>query len=145
MREREGPLASPGYHLWQAALRWKSAVKTSLEKHDLTPTQFFVLGAAGWLTKSSPQPPKQKDVAEMAGLDLMTTSQVVRALEKAGLLARHDDPHDSRTWRVSPTEHGRRVLKDAAAAVRGADAAFFGRLAGKMDGVVDALARLSSD
>src|ERR1041384_3291432 len=90
MREREGPLASPGYHLWQAALRWKNAVKTSLEKHDLTPTQFFVLGAAGWLTKTQPVPPRQKDVAEMAGIDLMTTSQVVRALEKAGLLARHD-------------------------------------------------------
>jgi DNA-binding MarR family transcriptional regulator len=123
MRDKTGPFASPGFHLWQAALRWKAAVKIALEPHDLTPTQFFVLGAAGFLSRSAP--PKQKDVAALAGLDLMTTSQVARALEADGLLARADDPHDSRSWLVTPTEKGRALLKSAAAAVRAADAAFF--------------------
>lgn len=119
-----GPLSSPGYRLWTAAARWKAEVRDALTPHGLTPTQFFVLGAAGWLSRA--QAPNQREVAEFAGLDLMTTSQVVRALEKAKLLAREEDANDSRSWRLSPTTHGRHVLKAAALAVRGADERFFG-------------------
>lgn len=119
-----GPLGSPGYRLWTAAARWKSEVRDALVPHSLTPTQFFVLGAAGWLSRT--EVPNQRQLAEFAGLDLMTTSQVVRTLEKAKLLTRHEDPHDSRSWRLSPTAQGRSVLKAAALAVRAADERFFG-------------------
>ncbi len=136
--ETGGPLASPGWHLWQAALRWKNAVRTALAPHGLTPTQFFVLGAAGWMERTAGAP-RQKDVAALAGLDLMTTSQVVRALDKAGLLARHDDPDDARSWRLSPTPAGRAVLKKAAAAVRAADAAFFAKIPARFVDAVDGL------
>ena len=120
-----GPFASPGHQLWKAALRWKAAVRDALAPHGLTATQFFVLGAAGWLSQGDRPPPRQRDVAELAGVDLMTASQVVRVLEAAGVLARVIDPDDARSWRVAPTPHGRELVRAAAARVRATDRAFF--------------------
>jgi DNA-binding MarR family transcriptional regulator len=125
-REPLGPFGSPGYHLWKAALRWKAAVRDALAPHGLTATQFFVLGAAGWLSRDDRAPPKQRDVAELAGVDLMTASQVVRVLEQSGVLARVPDPDDARSWRVLPTANGRELLRAAAARVRATDRSFFG-------------------
>jgi MarR family transcriptional regulator, organic hydroperoxide resistance regulator len=141
-RDPGGPFASPGYHLWKAALRWKAAVKLALEPHGLTATQFFVLGAAGWLSRNDRDPPKQRALAELAGVDLMTVSQVVRVLEQAGWVRRVADPDDARSWRVSATEPGRELLRAAAARVRATDREFFGTL--DDDGeLTHALARLS--
>lgn len=135
---------SPGYHLWKAALRWKAAVKAALEPTGLTPTQFFVLGAVGWATKGGGAAPSQRRVAQSAGLDMMTASQVIRALEATGVLAREDDPADARSWCVSLTDEGRQALKKSAALVRAADEAFFGRLGAKRGATVEALALLNT-
>lgn len=140
-REPVGPFASPGYHLWKAALRWKAAVKDALAPHGLTATQFFVLGAAGWLSQGDRTPPKQRDVAELAGVDLMTASQVVRVLVDAGVLARVPDPDDARSWRVAPTERGRELVRAAAARVRATDRVFFGA----DDALARTLVRLSQE
>lgn len=135
---------SPGYHLWKAALRWKAAVKAALDPVGLTPTQFFVLGAVGWATKGGGAAPSQRKVAQFAGLDMMTASQVIRALEGAGLLRREDDPSDARSWCVSLTDGGRQALKKSAAVVRAADEAFFGRLGARRGATVEALALLNT-
>ncbi|MEW5739117.1 MAG: MarR family transcriptional regulator [Myxococcota bacterium] len=121
-----GPQRSPGFHLWHAALRWRSAVQDALGDR-LTATQFFVLGAIAWLGKTSGAP-TQAQVADFSATDPMTTSQVVRALEKRGLLVRTDDPHDSRSWRLGVTPTGRALVKECAALVREVDRAFFAGL-----------------
>lgn len=141
--ETEGA-PSPGYHLWKAALRWKAAVKAALEPTGLTPTQFFALGAVGWATKGGGAAPSQRKVAQFAGLDLMTASQVLRALEGAKLVRREDDPADARSWCVSLTGDGRQALKKSAALVRAADEAFFGRLGARRETTVAALALLNT-
>ena len=122
----KGPLMSPGYHLWHASLRWTQEVARALQPLGLTHTQFFLLGAVGWLTKSSGEAPKQREVAEFAKLDKVMTSQVTRALEADGFIAREDDPSDSRAWRLSLTAKGKKAVQDAAALVLGVDAEVFG-------------------
>src|SRR5688572_32364700 len=97
----KGPFASPGFHLWHASLKWTQEVAHALRPLGLTHTQFFLLGAVGWLTKAHGHAPKQREVADFAKLDKVMTSQVTRSLEGEGLIEREDDPDDSRAWRLS--------------------------------------------
>ncbi len=134
-----GPFGSPGFHLWHASLRWTQEVARALQPLGLTHTQFFLLGAIGWLTKSSGEAPKQREVAEFAKLDKVMTSQVTRSLEADGVLVRKDDPADSRAWRLELTPKGKKMLAEAVTRVRQVDVAFFGKDAERLR---DALAAL---
>ncbi|MBK7863589.1 MAG: MarR family transcriptional regulator [Archangiaceae bacterium] len=137
--ERKGPMASPGYHLWNASLRWTQEVARALSPLGLTHTQFFLLGAVSWLTKSRGEAPKQREVAEFARLDKVMTSQVTRALEGDGLLTRADDPDDSRAWLITVTPKGRKMFLEAVTLVREVDHRFFGSRA---DHLRDELSKL---
>lgn len=137
--KRGGPTASPGFHLMHAALRWKAAAQRALEGTGLTATQFFVLGAVGWLTKAS-GPPTQREAADLAATDAMTLSQVVRALEGRGLVERLPDANDARVYRLRLTGEGAKVVKASAAIVRDVDGTFF---AGVRGDVTDALRNLA--
>ncbi len=140
-RPKRGPQTSPGYHLWHAGLQWTRAVATALEPLGLTHTQFFLLGAVRWLGQSG-TPPMQREVAQFAAFDRNTTSQVVRALEARGLLAREDAPDDTRAWRLRLTAEGERVFQPAVAAVRAVDARFFAPLGKQLAPFSEELQRL---
>src|SRR5688572_384165 len=137
----KGPFASPGFHLWHASLRWTQEVAHALQPLGLTHTQFFVLGAVGWLTKARGAAPKQREVADFAELDKMMTSQVTRALAAEGLLQRKDDPADSRAWRLELSAKGRKLLTEAVARVRAVDVRFFGRDGERLRDVLASLPR----
>lgn len=122
----KGPFASPGFHLWHAGLAWTSEVARALAPLGLTHTQFFLLGAVSWLTKTSGDAPNQRAVAEFAKLDKVMTSQVIRALEGEGLIKRSNDPDDSRAWRVAVTAKGAAAFGQAVVLVKEVDAKFFG-------------------
>jgi DNA-binding MarR family transcriptional regulator len=135
----KGPFASPGFHLWNASLKWTSEVARALGPLGLTHTQFFLLGAVSWLTKTQGVPPNQRAVAEFAKLDKVMTSQVTRALETNGLLVRESDPLDSRAWLVSVTPRGQRLFTEAVGRMREVDQRFFG---GRATQLRDELAKL---
>ena len=115
---------SPGFLLWHATMRWQRAMRAALAPHDLTHVQFVLLASAWWLGEQGERP-SQRRLAEQAGTDAMMTSQVARALERAGLVERLRDPADSRSVRVTVTPAGRERLKGALRDVEAADAAFF--------------------
>src|SRR5262245_47845560 len=117
-------MLSPGFWLHHAALAWRAELDTRLRPLGLTPTQFMLLGAAGWLEHVS-GPPTQQQVADQAGADRMMTSRVVRALEEAGLLARRAHESDGRGVRVVLTPAGRALLRRATAIAREVDTLFF--------------------
>ncbi len=121
-----GPLGSPGFHLWHAAMAWRAAVTEALGG-KLTATQFFVLGAINWLNKSG-EPPTQAAVSAFCGVDPMTVSQVVRALVSSKLLVREDDPNDTRSWRLKATAAGAELVSASAGRVREVDRRFFAGL-----------------
>jgi DNA-binding MarR family transcriptional regulator len=123
-----GPEDSPGFMLWRATLRWQRTIAAALRPVGLTHVQFVLLASVWWLSaqaNSSHPLPSQRAVAAHAGVDVMMTSQVLRALERRGLLARATDPTDARVKRLTVTQDGRRLAEQAISLVEEADALFF--------------------
>ena len=116
--------SSPGFLLWRATLRWQRTMVETLKPFGITHVQFVLLASTWWLCEHD-VPPRQRDLAEHAGTDPMMTSQVVRALEKAGLVTRTPDADDARAMRLAPTKAGKALAPRAIAAVEAADRAFF--------------------
>lgn len=125
-----GPLASPGYHLLHAAQAWRRELGARLRPLALTPTQFDVLGALGWLSRQHPDP-TQQEVADFAAMDRMMVSKLVAGLERRGLLVRLADPDDARLRRLRLTTDGRATVTAAAAIARSVDDELFSGLASR--------------
>ena len=106
------PDQSSGFWLHHAALAWRAALEDRLRPLDLTHTQFFLLGSAGWLAATE-CPPTQRQVVEHAGADVMMASKVLRTLERRGLLSRQADPTDGRARRIVLTTDGETVVRQA--------------------------------
>jgi DNA-binding MarR family transcriptional regulator len=115
-----GPEESPGFLLWQATRRWQRELGAALKPLDLTHVQFVLLASIWWLDK-----PTQRELADQATTDPMMTSQVVRVLERRGLVERRADPADGRVRRLHATRRGRDLARRAIEVVETADAAFF--------------------
>jgi DNA-binding MarR family transcriptional regulator len=120
----QDPWSNPGFLLWRVTLRWQRAVAAALRPLDLTHPQFVVLASVWWLGREG-EPPSQRQLADHTGMDAMTTSQVARALEAKGLIARAADPHDSRVRRLSATAAGTALAGRAVEAVEAVDRAHF--------------------
>jgi len=58
-------------------------------------------------------PVRVSEVGEQLGVDLSVASRQVAALEKAGYVAREDDPGDRRACRLRTTAAGARVLTES--------------------------------
>jgi DNA-binding MarR family transcriptional regulator len=121
------PGASPGFLLWKIANAWQRRQRAALQPLGLTHSQFVVLAAASWFSASETL--TQARLAELTGIDAMTTSTLVRALEAEGLLERRDHPGDVRAKAIEATRSGREKARKAIAIVEETDAAFFAPLA----------------
>jgi DNA-binding MarR family transcriptional regulator len=119
------PGASAGFLLWHTTLRWQREVTAALAPLDLTHVQFVLLACAWWLNERNGAPPNQVAVASFAGTDVKMTSEVLRSLERKGLIEREPDPADARAKLVGVTRTGTRLAPRAIAAVEQVDAAFF--------------------
>ncbi len=115
--------AIAGFWLQQAALTWRAELDTRLRPLGLTPTQFILLAAVGWLEHLD-GPPTQQQVAELAGADRMMASKVLRALQQRELLVRHAHESDARTLRLALTTAGRDT-RNATQAARNVDTMLF--------------------
>ena len=136
----KAPEESPGFLLWKVSTLWRRAIETSLKPLDLTHPQFVVLAAIGWLTKTKPLV-RQIEIARQAGLDVNTTSQILRGVEKKKWITR-SQAGDERSKYPKLTAAGQAVLKKAFSAVEEVNATFFGRVNCKEDGFLCALQRL---
>jgi DNA-binding MarR family transcriptional regulator len=118
------PSQSPGFLLWHATLRWQRGIAGALAPLDLTHVQFVLLACAWWLNDHG-DPPNQVAIAAQAGTDVKMTSQVLRTLERKGLLERKVDAADTRARRVRVTKRGAALAPRAIAVVEEVDARFF--------------------
>jgi DNA-binding MarR family transcriptional regulator len=116
---------SLGFLLWHATLRWQRLLAETLRPLDLTHVQFVLLAVLWWLVHERGERPTQRALAEQAGTDPMMTSQVVRALEGKGLVARRRHPEDSRAIELDLTAAGSRLAVRAIEVVERADREFF--------------------
>ena len=121
------PTESPGFLLWHATLRWQRGVAAALAPLELTHVQFVLLACTWWLNEQG-EHPTQVGLAAQAGTDIKMTSQVLRTLEKKGLVEREVDEADTRARRLRVTRRGARLAPRAIAVVEGVDAEFFSAL-----------------
>jgi DNA-binding MarR family transcriptional regulator len=119
-----GPQDSPGYLLWHATLRWQRMVTAALAPLGLTHVQFVLLTCLWWLHGQKVEP-NQLALARQAGTDVKMTSQVLRALERKGLVERRTDPADTRAKTVHLTAAGSKLARRAVVVVEAADEQFF--------------------
>ncbi len=122
-----GPAESPGFLLWKISNAWQRRQRAALQPFGLTHSQFVVLAAATWFGASETL--TQARIAQLTGIDPMTTSQVLRALEAASLIERGEHPSDPRAKSIMVTRAGRDVARKAVVVVEATDAAFFASLA----------------
>lgn len=88
-----------------------------------TPTQAIVLAAIDDLPG-----PTQSDLVEATGVDRSTLADVVRRMQRQGLLQRRRNKEDRRSYKVTITSEGRRVLGKARTAASRVE----GKLVSKM-------------
>ena len=118
------PSESPGFLLWHATLRWQRGIAAALAPLGLTHVQFVLLACAWWMNDRGERP-NQIELARQAGTDAKMTSQVLRSLERKGLLEREVDPVDTRARLLRVTRTGARLAPRAIEAVERLDAEFF--------------------
>ncbi|WP_443945135.1 MarR family winged helix-turn-helix transcriptional regulator [Pedobacter sp. AW1-32] len=121
------PEDSPGYLLGQLTLLWQRKHKRILDPLDLTQTQFVLLAAVAWLSKTSDSV-TQVDIANQGNADRMMVSKVLRTLEEKKFLIRMAHKTDTRAKIVRLTQSGAEVLQKAMLAVELADQEFFSSL-----------------
>jgi DNA-binding MarR family transcriptional regulator len=123
----KSPNDSPGYLLGQLTMLWQRKLKKVLDPLDLTQTQFVLLAALGWLSKSN-NAVTQVDIANQSNTDRMMVSKVLRTLEEKGFITRQEHETDTRAKTIRLTTKGEVVLQKAIIEVENADLNFFATL-----------------
>ncbi len=123
----ETPEESSGFLLWQVTNLWQREIKKVLEPLDLTHSQFVLLASTLWLMQNN-EAITQIVLSNHTKIDPMTTSTVLRTLQKKGFLGRQEHSTDTRAKTVVLTAAGIEVTKIAVKVVEEFDRSFFQQL-----------------
>jgi DNA-binding MarR family transcriptional regulator len=118
---------SSGFLLWQVTNLWQREIKKALEQYDLTHSQFVLMASIHWLTLNDTEV-TQILLSSHTKIDPMTTSTVLRTLQKKGLLERQEHATDTRAKTVLLTQSGKDIVVQAVKTVEKFDADFFSTL-----------------
>jgi DNA-binding MarR family transcriptional regulator len=129
----ESPDDSPGFSLWQVSNLWQKRINAGLNPLDLTHVQFVLLATLAWHSQGGGLM-TQVELAALARTDVMMTSNVLRTLEKKGLIRRAPHPQDSRAKTIAMTELGQDRIGRAIVVVETIDADFFRPLEAEVAG-----------
>lgn len=120
----QNPEESSGYLLWQVSMLWQRKMKRALDELGLTHTQFVLLAALAWLSKSS-ETVTQVDIASHSNTDRMMVSKVLRTLQNKGFINRQEHLTDTRAKSISLSKSGQTILQKAIKIVEETDNSFF--------------------
>ena len=124
------PEESSGFLLWQVTNLWQREIKKALEDYGLTHSQYVLLANIHWLTIHK-QEITQVVLSAHTKIDPMTTSTVLKTLQKKGLIQRQEHLTDTRAKTVGLTDDGKIMIKKAVVTVEKFDADFFSLLGTK--------------
>ena len=136
---RDEPAEATGFLLWQVENLWQRRQRAALGAFDLTPVQFLLLSGLAAARREGEGPVKQAALARRCRTDPMMTSQVLRVMEKAGLVERASDVRDGRALSVGLTQAGMELVRRAAPAVEEVERAVFAVLGADVPAFSDAL------
>ncbi|MBI5960699.1 MAG: winged helix-turn-helix transcriptional regulator [Chloroflexi bacterium] len=137
----QSPGDSPGFLLLQITQLWQRRQRAALEPLNLTHGQFVLLAGIGWLAKMG-EPISQVQLAQHVEADVMMTSEVLRSLERKGLVERTPHPHDSRAKALRLTPAAGPLVNQAVEIVEQVDREFFAVLGDNLPHMLDLMQRL---
>ncbi len=108
--------------------KWHGEIKRRLKPVGITHPQFVVITSIGYISRGQSDV-TQVMVANMAGMDVMSVSQILALLEKKGYVERKPHPQDTRANSISLTKEGQGRMIAALPVVEEVDELFFGSLA----------------
>ena len=121
---------SSGFLLWQVTTLWQRGIKKALDEIDITHPQFVLLASLLWLTGQKKNV-TQIDLSQHSQIDPMTTSTVIRTLQKKGLVERREHETDTRAKVVLLTASGLKMTRKAVKIIENFDTDFFKSLGDK--------------
>ena len=124
--------------------KWHSMIKKELKKMNLTHPQFVVLTSLAYLSQDSNEV-TQVMISKLAGIDVMTVSQILNLLEKNDFVKRKEHSRDTRAKAVILNKKGEEVLQKAVPLVEQIDEIFFGKLDTDEEQFKHFLARLNEE
>jgi DNA-binding MarR family transcriptional regulator len=92
---------------------------------SVTPPQFFVLAALLHIHSRQRPAPTQKQLADSTGIDVNTISQLLRGLERRGLVRRAPNLNDSRAISLSLTDAGLELARHCTQQARALNRRYF--------------------
>jgi len=122
---------SSGFLLWQVTTLWQRGIKKVLDDIDITHPQFVLLASLLWLSKQK-ESVTQIDLSQHSKIDPMTTSTVIRTLERKELIERQEHHTDTRAKAITLTGNGLKVTRQAIKIIEKFDTAFFSSLGHKI-------------
>ena len=108
--------------------KWHSMIKQELKKMNLTHPQFVVLASLAYLSQNGNEEITQVMISKLAGIDVMTVSQILNLLEKNDFVKRKEHSRDTRAKAVILNKKGEEVLQKTVPLVEQIDEFFFGKL-----------------
>lgn len=133
--------STPGFLMWRATNAWQRAQRAALASFGLTHVQYALLATLA--ADDARKGLSQAEISSRSGVDPMTTSQVIRALERNELVTRTASPDDKRAQRVTLSSNGRSLVRRAQPKVEKADADFFAKASKNAPALVAALQLLA--
>jgi DNA-binding MarR family transcriptional regulator len=131
---------SPIHLLHRASQAVEEIFATEIKIERLTPRQLAVL-----TTVAENEGLSQTGIVDRTGVDRSTLADIVRRLQKKGLLQRRRTKEDARAYAVRLTEKGRQVLGKAEPLAKRVERRVFDALpANRRDGFLAALAAIVS-
>lgn len=106
---------------------WHKKIKKALSNVGLTHPQFIVLTSLSFLLNNQTEV-NQVDIANATNIDVMTTSTIIKNLEKKGLVIRSISHIDTRAKLITLTESGNSLVEISVPIVENIDKNFFGSL-----------------
>lgn len=114
---------SPGFLLWQVTLLWRRGIEDILRPYGLTHVQFVLLAGIWYLTQHDTLI-TQNQLAEFTRCDVGMVSQVLRFLQRKGLIQRVQQ-QDERSKHPILTRSGFELLQKTIKQIEKFDTHFF--------------------
>jgi DNA-binding MarR family transcriptional regulator len=106
-----------GYLIWHIFKYWKKMRQKILDEFGLTGSQMELLGAISYAATHQIEI-TQIALSQDTEIDPMTTSTLLRNMEKRGLISRHESSTDTRARVVKLTETGMELFTKAVSKIK---------------------------
>lgn len=134
---------SPGFLFIRAYNNWYTQIQKALRSINLTHPQFIILTVTAYLQNRG-ENPTQKMVADHSAIDVMTTSQILKLLEKKQYIQRKQHPTDTRAKIILLLGAGQEKVNQALPLIENIDDIYFGILQSDMTCFTNSLQKLCS-